>query len=250
MPLPLSLTLQASVVQTGNGQSAAFDLLLSSFATDGLARRVATLLLEVTAASGTAPTLIVTIETSPNTSSWKTVLSFTTVTAITFERLTFAPLERYVRARWTIAGPVSPSFTFAISGSAEVIYADNEDFYRYGLPKVAVQDLDPVDLLSRELLAASSFFNSKIPRAYTLPLKEPYPESLKQKVCEFAAYPMLCVRGFDPDDAGDKEVKDRHEDAEEWAQDLGDGTVPDWIDATPDVTDFGGAIVSQPRRGY
>lgn len=251
MPLPLSFTLKASTTETTSGQAASFDLLGSTFATDGLSRRIATLLLEVTAASGTFPELTVTVETSPNATSWQPVLSFEIKKAVGFQRLKFAPLERYVRATWVAtAGSGSPSFTFAIAGTAEVIYAGPDDFYGYGLPKAAVGTPDPTDLLSSCLLAASSQANAWIPRAYKLPLKEPYPDSLKKIVCELAAYKFLSQRGFDPDDPADKEIKTNHDAAREWLDSLGEGAVPDWVDATPEETEFAAAVVSAAPRGW
>lgn len=249
MPNLLALTLQASGPQTTSGASAAFDLALLSWATDGLTRQAATLRLEVTAASGTTPTLNVTIETSPNTTSWKQVLVYDQLGAVGYQRLATASLERYVRAKWTIAGTL-PSFTLLVAGDAETIYATPTDFYAFGIPAIAVGVTDPVDLLARCLLAASSEANAKIPREYALPIKYPYPDSLKMRVSEIAAYKFISQRGFDPDDPADKELKTNSDAARKWLDDLGKGTVPDWIDATPDVFDGGAAVVSRPIRGW
>ena len=253
MPNPLALTLQASAAQVASGQSAVFDLLDPAFAEDVLPRRLAELMLEVTAVAGTEPRLNVTVQTAPNTLGFEDVLSYREFSGVGFQRLKFAPLERYVRIAYTIAG-AGASFTFKVSGDAHVIYADHEDFYRHGLPKVAVFDPDvptnPVDLLSGSLLGASSAANAQIPRAHTLPLKPPYPESLKRACCKLAALDFLTQRGFNPDDPADKAVAKAAEKAEEWLDALGSGAQPDWIDATPDETDAGAYMATRPRRGW
>lgn len=75
--------------------------------------------LHVTAASGTTPTLDVTIEHSVNgSSSWSTLATFTQVTTSTAsERVVVAAgtsVRRYLRAVVTIAG-TSPSYTVAVA---------------------------------------------------------------------------------------------------------------------------------------
>lgn len=79
-------------------------------------RGVARLFLNVTAASGTSPTLNVTIQTSNDGSTWRSAGTFTQATAVSSQRATFN-IDRYVRATWTIAG-TTPSFTFSITGEA------------------------------------------------------------------------------------------------------------------------------------
>lgn len=73
------------------------------------------LTLNVTAASGTSPSLTVTIEHSGDGSTWRPHSSFAAATAVTTERKTFGGIDRYVRATWAVAG-TTPSFTFSVSG--------------------------------------------------------------------------------------------------------------------------------------
>lgn len=80
-------------------------------------RGVARLLLDVTAASGTSPTLDVTVETSHDGTTWRQVGTFAQKTAAGTERKSFSGLDRFVRATWTLGG-TTPSFTFEISGEA------------------------------------------------------------------------------------------------------------------------------------
>lgn len=73
--------------------------------------------LDVTAASGTTPTLDVTLQTSADNSTWRTLGTFTQKTTTGSERKSFAGCDRYVRATSVIAG-TTPSFTFSIAGEA------------------------------------------------------------------------------------------------------------------------------------
>ena len=71
--------------------------------------------LHVTARSGTSPTLAVTIQHSTNNSTWTTLATFTTATAVTSETVTVAgTVNRYTRAVFTVGG-TSPSFTAQVS---------------------------------------------------------------------------------------------------------------------------------------
>jgi len=80
--------------------------------------------LAVTAFAGTAaPTLAVTIQTSPDNVNWTTIVaspgaaSFTNAAGVTTQRLIFTGLDRFVRALTTVTG-TNPSFTFSLTGEA------------------------------------------------------------------------------------------------------------------------------------
>lgn len=75
------------------------------------------LTLNVTAASGTTPSLTVNVQTSGDNSTWATVASFTAATTTGVQRKVFNGLDRYVRATTTITG-TTPSFTFGVVGDA------------------------------------------------------------------------------------------------------------------------------------
>lgn len=73
--------------------------------------------LNVTAASGTTPSLTVNVQTSydnGDTDAWHTVASFTAATATGVQRKTFA-IDRYVRVTYTVSG-TTPSFTIGVTG--------------------------------------------------------------------------------------------------------------------------------------
>lgn len=74
--------------------------------------------LDVTAASGTTPTLDVIVETSPDgATEWQTVATFAQKTGVSYERNVFPGCDRFVRAKYTIGG-TNPDFTFSLLGEA------------------------------------------------------------------------------------------------------------------------------------
>lgn len=101
------LTLAASAARTATGNGSTVE--------PG-DRGVARLRLNVTAASGTTPTLNVTIQTSHDGTTWRTAGTFTQATATGEQRAAFN-IDRFVRASWAIAG-TTPSFTFTVTGDA------------------------------------------------------------------------------------------------------------------------------------
>lgn len=68
--------------------------------------------LDVTAASGTAPSMTLTLETSHDGTTWSAVASFAAKTAVSSERKVFVGLNKHIRWAWTISG-TTPSFTFS-----------------------------------------------------------------------------------------------------------------------------------------
>lgn len=71
--------------------------------------------LSVSAASGTTPSLTVTLQTSEDGATWRTLQAFAAATGASAQRLAASGLDRYVRASWAITG-TTPSFTFAVTG--------------------------------------------------------------------------------------------------------------------------------------
>ncbi len=70
---------------------------------------------DVTAASGTTPSMTLTLETSNDGSTgWQTVASFAAKTAVSSERKVFIGLDKFVRWTWAITG-TTPSLTFSCS---------------------------------------------------------------------------------------------------------------------------------------
>ena len=72
--------------------------------------------LAVTAASGTSPSLTVTIEHGPDGSTWTALGSFAAKTGVATEHKVFSGVDEYVRATWTVTG-TNPHFTFSVDGA-------------------------------------------------------------------------------------------------------------------------------------
>jgi hypothetical protein len=101
------ITVRASSALSASGQSGTLDL--STFLE-------AVALLNVTAVSGTSPTLDVKFQTSDDGSDWYDLgSSFTQATGITKPAaLKLTNFGRYVRAVYTLGGSASPSVTFTL----------------------------------------------------------------------------------------------------------------------------------------
>jgi hypothetical protein len=89
-------------------------------AVDGLAvQSTLRIQLDVTAASGTGPTLDVVIEDTIDGTNWNTIAVMSQKTAPSREVVDVtSPFTGTVRARWTISG-TTPSFTFSVLAHAE-----------------------------------------------------------------------------------------------------------------------------------
>lgn len=104
-------TLVASAARTSSGQTAAL-------ANYGPAKTIRAQL-EVTAASGTSPTLDVVIEDSLDGSNWNVVGAFAQKTTAGREVINITtPFADRLRVRWTTGG-TSPSFTFSVVAATE-----------------------------------------------------------------------------------------------------------------------------------
>jgi hypothetical protein len=80
---------------------------------------MAVLTLVISAVSGTTPNLTVSIDTSPDNSTWTAIAAFAAQTTTTSGvRKQFSGVDQYIRASWTITG-TTPSFTFAVTGIAK-----------------------------------------------------------------------------------------------------------------------------------
>lgn len=71
--------------------------------------------LTVSAVAGTTPSATVTLQTSADGTSWRTLATYSAATGAGSQRLSASGLDRLVRASWTITG-TTPSVTFAVSG--------------------------------------------------------------------------------------------------------------------------------------
>ena len=107
-------TVVASRTETTTGNSGTLDL-LGLFSVEPEQIRAQ---LEVTAASGTTPTLDVKLQDSVDGTNWNDLFLFTQATATTREVKNHSTIfARFVRVVWTVAG-TTPSFTFNVKAVA------------------------------------------------------------------------------------------------------------------------------------
>lgn len=239
---PLDVTLHASGAESSSGSSAAVDI--------GARRSCAKLLLAVTVTSGTLPSLVVAVETSVDgLSGWRSLGEFDTQTTTSSQRRVFAKAERFIRASWTISGTSGPSFSFAVSGTAHVLYATPDDLLNLALPAAALANVAAKEQAAA-LLAVTDEAAGYLNGHYTLPLVA-WDDDLRMHVAAMGAYATLKQRGFDPAGKDDNIVQGRA-DAIAWLRRIENGQLepPGIIDSTPGAYDGGAAVVTQPRRGW
>lgn len=105
-----SENLVASAARTATGNSG----IITGYG----AARTLRVQLNVTAASGTTPSLTVLVEDTLDGTTFNTIGSFTAKTAVAREVITITtPFSDQVRVSWTISG-TTPSFTFAVDATA------------------------------------------------------------------------------------------------------------------------------------
>lgn len=259
MAHPLAVTLIDGVTAT---TSLAGDSVDGSLDEDGTAdvytRSAGALTLEVTAASGTDPTLDVFVETSPSGSSWQAVGAFTQRTGVGWQELRVAGLRRYVRASYSIGG-TDPSFTFSLSGDLEICLADPVDFDALGLPDELIAGVDP-SVIATQLLAATDQVLGYVNAAYSLPLTS-WSYDLRRYVAVIAAYKSISSHiGYRPE-SFDEELRRQYErlvGSEQSSQTpvlelIAAGRIPvvGAVDKTPETVEAAGYVTSaKANRGW
>ena len=123
-------------------------------------------------------------------------------------------------------------------------YATVQDLYRFGAPAAAFVEVSTLDQ-EAALEGASGTADGYLRAKFKLPLTA-VTTDLTRAVCQVAAYDLLSVRGFNPEQGSDINVRSRYEDAIRWLEQVAKGTV------TPALTDSsvdgaGGPFVVQPQ---
>jgi phage gp36-like protein len=232
-----AVSLYASALQTISGVGLSVDL--------GTRDRLLRQTLAVTAATGT---LTVRLESSADgVTGWKPFGAFNPSTSAASERLSFISPERYVRATWTLTGA---SFTFAITGTQGICFANLDQLEGLGIPAAAMSTM--IGAKRVEALAATTEMASGILAArYDLPIVL-WGTDLSQATCKITAYDLLSVRGFNPD-GDDDNVRKRYDDAMDWLRAVAAGSISPvgLVDSTPEESDEGGAeVLTYASRGW
>lgn len=98
-------------------------------------------------------------------------------------------------------------------------YATLTDLYAYGMPLVA---MGSVSVGTQQIIldGRNDFADDKLRARYKLPLRTPYPASLKQNICMLAAWDVLVTRGYNPSAGADVIIATRGEQALKWFDDV------------------------------
>lgn len=127
-------------------------------------------------------------------------------------------------------------------------YIDLDQFKALGLPARALDGFtgDPVD----HFYAGTTTVNSYLRGRYQLPLTPPFPGEIVNATAKLAAYSILSVRGFDPENAADVNIRMQYDDMVRWLERLADGkvTLDLRADASPGVHDGGPRVLSRDRN--
>ena len=228
------ITLLASSVQSTSGVGAMVDV---------GGNDTVRLDLDVSAASGTTPSLTVAIETSRDQITWRTAGAFAAVSAAGTSRRVLT-VDRWVRARWTISG-TTPSLTIGVSGSSYRPYANPNDIAQSQMASAIAAVSNEVK--DRHLIAACERADDLLSDArYVLPLTA-WGDSLRQDVRKIAIWNIFAEEiGFNPELAVDNVIRQNHDDA---MSALRRGSYSGIVDSTP-ATDEGEAYVvcGTPRQ--
>lgn len=126
--------------------------------------------------------------------------------------------------------------------------ATSADFAVHGLPATALDGFagDVDDYLTTAAGVVDSYLRGR----YLLPLSSPYPPEVVECECVLAAYTLISVRGFDPEDSSDVNIKLRYDDKVKWLREIARGraSLDLATDAQADPTSAGGPIVSSRTR--
>lgn len=126
-------------------------------------------------------------------------------------------------------------------------YPTEAEFAALGLPAAALDGF--AGSVTDHLDSASGIIDSHLRGRYVLPLSQPYPPEIVQTACKIAAESLISIRGFDPEDGRNRNIRLRYDDAMAWLKQVAAGEVnlPLESDATPMVHDGGPRVRSRTR---
>lgn len=127
-------------------------------------------------------------------------------------------------------------------------YADRADFDAFGLPSATLNALASSSVQDSLLSAASGRMDSYFRGRYGLPLTA-WGDELRECCCVLAAYRLVGRRGFNPDNAWERDLQERYKDWIAWLEGVQGNTIH------PDVTETGAEylapeVLSDDARGW
>lgn len=240
MPNPLAITLHASSAAAATGIGTAVDL------TD---RSLAQLTVDVTAMTGTTPSIAFTFEHSIAQTNWLLLGVVDAATAIATTKVTLTGAYRYVRAKWTITG-TTPSVTFGITGTAHQLYCEPSDITTHGIPKAAVVNVS-MEQLAEKCLSASDEAAGYLASAYELPLTS-WDSATRKHVARMATYELMSSRGYKADSGKDDQIRQGYDDALKWFNRIASGGLRPVgiVDTVPEINEAEVWVYSSSSRGW
>jgi phage gp36-like protein len=198
--------------------------------------------------TSSTPTLSITIETSRDGNFWHkaTIGAFDPVAVAGYQRKAFIDLDRYVRARWTVAG-VGASFTFALSGAAMLVYAGIRNVSSLALRAQALVDLT-VEEQADGLVAASDQADQKLGARYKLPLVS-WSLGISKHAASIASLTFMQARGYAPEPGQRDTFRDAYNQAIDFFDDVFTRGDPSITDQNP-ADDFNTGLPDPPPRDW
>jgi phage gp36-like protein len=132
-------------------------------------------------------------------------------------------------------------------------YATQANLTSLDLPAAALAGMTAAGVDPDEHLdAAAAKIDTYLRGRVTLPLGTPYPAEIISLNSALAAYSMLSVRGFDPQNGTDMNVRQRYEDAVAWlvAFSAGKVNLAEAADATPAAYEGAPIVASRCRTDW
>ena len=247
MTTSAAVSLLSSSARSGSGSGSAVDL---------VEKTTVILYLDLTAI--TAGSLTVTIQTSPNGTSGRTTVSpgngargslvFTAASAVGLQKVTFPGCSQYVRASWSVSG--GGTATFAVTGSAYLVFSTPTDLLSLGLRAEALSDVSHAVLDGHLRRATDEIVSSLAAQEYLGPFTA-WGEDVRGNACTLAGYHALLARGFKPDDAADPVIQ-AVADARAWLDLVAKGQrKPFGVTDSTNTEDEGGPyVVTSASRGW
>jgi len=203
----LDVTLHALGQESADGSGAGVDI--------EVYRQAVKLVLTVTAQTATAVNYYV--ETGPDNAAWRRIgiLKPSGPGAAKVEQY-FDECDRYVRVAWTITGG---TVDFSVAGEANTLIAGEGDIE---LPAGRVAQADPQERI-KALIAASCDAEAALALSNPTPITK-WPQSIRRRVGEIAAYILVKRSGFRPEDV-DELLVTAHNDAQKWLMSVGRGVL-------------------------
>jgi hypothetical protein len=207
-------------------------------------------LLEVAAGS----TLVLELETADDAAAsvWRSLWTSEEYSAPLDERLELyvGGLQRYVRAKWTLAGSGTPSARFGLVGEAHTVYCTPRQLTSDAVPESAIAHCDEAARI-RVCILGSTEGEGYLASAYSTPILAWSPD-LEEKTALISVAKLFNARGRVPENPDAGVFTAANEARDKWFDRIANGKLkpPGIVDTTPEVFEGGSVVMSSPARGW